>query len=489
MELNHDLCYRALRTRDPRFDGRFYTGVTSTGVYCRPVCPARTPKSENCRFYACAAAAEAGGFRPCRRCRPDTVPGTPAWSGTSATVTRALRLIEQGALDHAGVEELAARLGVGDRHLRRLFAEHLGTAPLAVAGSRRAHFARQLLEDTALPMGQVALAAGYHNTRRFNAAVRKIFERSPTELRHGNRLSSPSNGHLVLRLTYREPLDWTGLLAFLQPRAVPGVERVVEGVYQRSFRHDDTVGTLTLGCDARARRVLLRVPVHAAPHLAPLASRARLLADLDAEPLTIADFLGEQPEVGEAAMRWPGQRVPGAWDPFETAVRAILGQQVTVAGATRLAGRLVNQCGRPLPGAAPGEPAFLFPTPAELATHDLSSLGLPSARAATLTTLAGAVADDPTLLEPAADLDTAVRRLTALPGIGDWTAQYVAMRALREPDAFPAGDLVLRKILGGGDGPLSAAAVTHMARSWRPWRAYAAMLLWRRASSPDEESA
>lgn len=482
MNLDHELCYRALRTRDPRFDGRFFTGVTSTGVYCRPICPARTPRPENCAFFACAAAAEAAGFRPCLRCRPDTIPGTPAWDGTSTTVSRALRLIEQGALDHGSVPELADRLGVGERHLRRLFHQHLGIAPLAVAGSRRAHFARRLLEDTALPVGQVALAAGYHNPRRLHAAVRKVFQCSPSELRRRSTTTGSDVGTVSLRLAYREPLDWEGLLGFLKPRAIPGVENVEGGVYRRTFRAGESRGRLALKLDQRRRRLVLEAPVASAPWLWDLVRRARHLADLDADPVTIMEFLARHAHVGPAATRWPGQRVPGAWDAFETAVRAIVGQQVTVKGATRLMGRLVERCGTPLPH----DEGWLFPTSDQLARADLSGIGMPAARVAALQTLARRHADQPALLTPTADLDNTVRRLTALPGIGDWTAQYVAMRALREPDAFPAGDLVLRKALADGPRPLSPGAVRTTAEPWRPWRAYAAMLLWRTAAQPLE---
>jgi len=523
MELDHDRCYRALRTRDRRFDGRFYTGVTSTGVYCRPICPARTPRAEYCVFFACAAAAEEAGYRPCRRCRPETAPGTPAWRGTSATVSRALRLIADGALDGSGVEDLAARLGVGGRHLRRLFAEQLGASPLAVAHTRRAHFAKRLVEETRLPMAQVASAAGYRNVRRFNAAVRGTFDRTPSEIRRqvrpaGHRDSGEaaragraSDGVLTMHLGYREPFDWDGLLDFLAPRAIPGVEIVERGVYRRSVELGDFAGVIEVAPDPGGKGyLLLRVPVAATLHLAIASERVRRLMDLDADPAAISEQLSGDPRLAGALRRCPGVRVPGAWDRFELALRAVIGQQVNVAGATCLAGRLVRAFGRPLapgPGedkarlpaaaatsatgrdaashaALAGEPAWLFPRPADLAEADVAAIGLPAARAETSRGRARAIEGGEPLLEPAAGLEEAVARLVALPGIGDWTAQYIALRALGEPDAFPAGDLGLRKALADGTKLPTPAAVRRCAEAWRPWRAYAAMLLWRDSAVP-----
>jgi len=474
MKLDQDICYRALRTRDRRFDGRFFTGVTSTGIYCRPVCPARTPKAANCTFFTCAAAAEEAGFRPCLRCRPETSPGTPAWAGTSATVNRALRLINEGALEQAGVEDLAARLGVGGRYLRRLFVEQLGSSPLAVANTRRAHFAKRLIEETSLPMGQIALAAGFHNTRRFNAAVRKAFHRSPTEIRTVRGQATASEGILILRLAYREPLDWAGHLAFLRPRALPGVEVITEDRYRRTVDLDGFTGAIEVDRDPKGGALRLHVPASAALHLADLVERTRRLFDLDADPAGIAEALSADQLLAPALQRCPGVRVPGAWNRFETAVRAILGQQITVTGATRLSGRLIEQFGQSL-----SEAERLFPRPADLMNADIAAIGMPGARAETIRALARAVHDGEPILEPAPDLDTAVSRLTALPGIGDWTAQYIAMRVLNEPDAFPAGDLGLRKALTDTDRPATTTVVRRRAESWRPWRAYAALLLWR----------
>ncbi len=487
MNLDPDICYRALKSRDARFDGRFFTGVSSTGIYCRPVCPARTPMAEHCSFFACAAAAEEAGYRACRRCRPETAPGTPAWLGTGATVARALRLIEDGALDRSGVPELAERLGVGDRHLRRLFAERLGASPLAVARTRRAHFARRLVEETALPMTRIAMAAGYRDVRRFNADLRASFDRSPTEMRRltGRR---PANGTLTLRLAHRDALDWTAITGYLGPRAIPGVEEVAGGVYRRAIAGDGFAGVVELAPDpdTKSGALRLRVPLAATPELANLAARARALCDLDAEPAAIAEHLREDVRLRPALARFGSPRVPGCWDRFELAVRAILGQQVSVAAATTLAGRLVARFGEELP--LEDRLTRCFPAPEVLAGADLASIGLTRARAETVRTLSRAVTNGEPLLELAPSLEEAVARLRALPGIGDWTAQYIALRALGEPDAFPAGDLGLRHALAEGESLPTEAAVRRRAESWRPWRGYAALLLWGELTSDGMET-
>lgn len=477
MDLEPAICYRALQARDARFDGRFFTGVASTGVYCRPVCPARTPRLDNCTFFACAAAAEAAGFRPCLRCRPEAGPGTPAWQGTSATVTRALRLIEAGALDEGGVEELAARLGVGGRHLRRLFAQQLGVSPRAVALTRRVHLARQLLEQSDLPVEAVALAVGFESGRRLRAAFAARCGRSPRAVRRSPR-PGMADHRFVLRLGYRPPLAWDALLAYLAPRAIPHVEEVGVAGYRRSIHTGGAGGgVIAITHDADRRRLELQAPTALAPHVAHLAARARALCDLDADPALIDAHLDADPLL---AGRPAGLRVPGTWDPFELAVRAILGQQITVAAATGLAGRLVRAFGVVL-DTPEGTVDRLFPTPARLAEAsalDIAAIGMPVARGAAIRALAAVVHDDPAFLAPVADLDAAVARLAELPGCGAWTAHYVALRGLREPDAFPAGDLHLRRALAaGGDLPSTTAAMAR-AGAWRPFRGYAALRLW-----------
>ncbi len=485
MQLEPQICYRALSSRDARFDGRFFTGVHSTGIYCRPVCPARTPMAANCVFFACAAAAEAAGFRPCRRCRPETAPGTPAWQGTGASVARALRLIEEGALDAGGVEDLAERLGIGARQLRRLFADQLGASPLALARTRRVHVAKRLIEETDLPMGRIALVAGFGSIRRFNADLRRSFDRSPREIRRS--AAGSSGDGITLRLAYREPFDWAGLLAFLAPRAVPGVESVESGRYRRSVALGEFRGLIEVVPDPRGRAaLLLRAPVEASAELGVIARRLRALFDMDADPAVIAAQLGASPRLAKLVKAAPGLRVPGAWCRFELAVRAILGQQITVRGATTLAGRLARAHGRPLTG--DGEGFILFPRPEELAEADLVACGLTRARAMAIRALAASELGGDGALATTASLDESLSRLRALPGIGDWTAQYIAMRALREPDAFPAGDLALRKALTLHDTLPNECAIRAAAEAWRPWRAYAAMHLWRSLSAGSKES-
>jgi AraC family transcriptional regulator, regulatory protein of adaptative response / DNA-3-methyladenine glycosylase II len=464
-------CYRALLARDRRFDGRFFIGVHTTGIYCRPICPAPPPKERNVSFYACAAAAEEAGFRPCLRCRPETAPGTPAWAGTSAVVSRGLRLIESGALDDEDTGALAARLGIGERQLRRLFVKHLGAPPIAVARARRVHFARRLLDETDLAVTKVALAAGFGSIRQFNDAVRATFHASPRELRRRRRVV-PEPGALRVRLPYRPPLAWDALVEFLGARATPGVERVEDGVYRRTIRAGDEPAAIEIRHDAARAQIVLDVRADDPAGLIGVVERVRRVLDLGADPHAIARHLRQDARLRAAVERRPGLRVPGAWDPFELAVRAILGQQVTVRGATTLAGRLADRFGTPVDLGA--GLARLFPTAAMLADAPLETIGLPRARAATIRALAAAVATG-ALAFDAPDLPA---RLCALPGIGSWTAEYVAMRALGEPDAFPAGDLGVRAALGNGAGPVSAKEATTRSEAWRPWRAYAVMYLW-----------
>jgi AraC family transcriptional regulator of adaptative response / DNA-3-methyladenine glycosylase II len=475
MSLDPATCYRALLARDQRFDGRFFVAVRTTRVFCRPVCPARTPKRENVEFYPCAAAAAQAGFRACKRCRPETSPGTPAWLGSSALVSRALRLIRAGELDNdAGVEPLAARLGVGARQLRRLFDQHLGASPAAVAGAQRLQAARALIDQTGLAMAEIAAAAGYRSIRQFNHAVKKAFGAAPRDLRRVRGVDAATG--LTLRLPYRPPLDWPTLLAFLAARATPGVEVVAGGTYRRTVRLGETIAAIEVAALPGQPALLLRLPPCSGASIVAAAERVRRVFDLGADPLQIAAQLRADASLRPALRRYPGLRVPGAWDPFEIAVRAVVGQQVTVKGATTLMGRLVARCGAP--AALGGGLTHAFPTPTALAGADLTAIGMPTARIAALQGLAGVVADGRLRLDAARGLDDAVVRLRALPGIGEWTAQYIAMRGLGEPDAFPPGDLGLRAALGNGAGPVSAARLAAAAEAWRPWRAYAALLLW-----------
>jgi AraC family transcriptional regulator, regulatory protein of adaptative response / DNA-3-methyladenine glycosylase II len=489
MTLDSEVCYRAFASRDRRFEGRFVTGVSTTHIYCRPGCPARMPRRSHLRFFACAAAAEEAGFRACLRCRPDRAPGTPAWSGTSATVNRALRLIDDGALDAEDVEALADRLGVTSRHLRRLFEQHLGVSPLALARTRRAHFARRLIDETELPFGEIATSAGFANVRRFNDTIRETFRRTPGELRrmHGGSARTANAagvnganarrgaGAITLALRAREPFDGRSVLEFLGMRAIPGLERVANGTYTRSFNVDGDSGTIAMRPTEDGLDVTVRV---ATPRdLIRIAGRAAHVFDFDADTTAILAHLRRDPLLRRALRTRHDVRVPRAWDAFELAVRAILGQQISVRGAATIASRIVRTLGAPL--AVPdGDVTHVFPAPERIAAADLTRIGIPRARARALNALAGAVVSGALRFDALGTLDQAVERLTALPGVGDWTAQYIAMRALGEPDAFPASDLGIAHAVAGRDTRVDAARNLTRAESWRPWRAYAVIALW-----------
>ncbi|MGH2809055.1 MAG: bifunctional transcriptional activator/DNA repair enzyme AdaA, partial [Actinomycetota bacterium] len=393
MELELERCYQALKARDARFDGRFFTGVVTTGVYCRPVCPAPTPKAKNVRFFPSAAAAEAAGHRPCRRCRPETSPGTPAWAGTSATVSRALRAIADGTLEDEGIEGLSARLGVGTRQLRRLFAEHLGASPLAVAKARRAHFARSLLDQTTMSIADVAFASGFGSVRQFNDSIRATFRRTPTELRkRARRARGGGDPGMTLKLAYRPPLDADALLTFLAGRAIPGVEAVDDASYARTVEVDGRPGVIELRPVPESNHVLLHLELAAHDALIDIVERARRIFDLGADPIAIAAQLSGDPVVGASIAARPGLRVPGSWDPFEVTVRAILGQQISVTAATTIAGRLVEAFGKPIEGYEDRGLTHLFPGAQTLADADLSSLGMTTAQARAIGAVGRAVA-------------------------------------------------------------------------------------------------
>ena len=480
LELDHAACYRALRQRDGRFDGRFFTGVTTTGIYCRPICPARTPLSKNVIFFPTAAAAQEAGFRPCLRCRPETAPDLGAWRGTSNTVSRALSLIEHGALDDAEVDALAGRLGVGERQLRRLFRQHLGASPVAVAQTRRVLLAKQLIHETRLPMTEVAFAAGFGSIRRFNETFQQLFGRSPRELRRtaGPEFSAAAAGELTLLLRYHPPYDWDAMIAFLRQRAIAGVEHITGRLYARTLQLDGLTGTVTVepAAEGNALRATVRFPKLSA--LPGIIARLRRVFDLGADPLAIAAHLAKDPTLAPLVKARPGLRVPGAWDGFELAIRAVPGQQITVVAAARLAGRMVAAYGEPL--SSRHEPlTHVFPRPEVIAAADLASLGMPRSRSAALSAVAAAAVADPHVFDANCGLDDAVKRLRAIRGVGEWTAQYIALRQLREPDAFPAADLGLLRAIAGREGRKhSSSELLDRADAWRPWRAYAAQHLW-----------
>jgi len=493
MDLDDDACYRAIETRDRRFDGRLFVAVKTTGIYCRPFCPAPTPNRKNVRFFPTAAAAQEAGFRPCLRCRPETSPELAFWRGSSNSVSRALGLIEAGALDSAGVEALALRLGLGERQLRRLFRQHLGASPVAIAQTRRILLAKQLIQDTSLPMVEVAAASGFGSIRRFNETFRQMYKRPPSALRRSGKAEPPAGaaGTVTVKLGYRPPYDWDAILAFLRMRAIPGVEVVSRDRYARTIAFDGGSGVLVVepagGCCLKATVRLAELR-----HLPAVVARVRRVFDLAADPVAIGAHLAEDTVLAPLVAARPGLRVPGAWDGFELAVRAILGQQITVSAATLLAGKLVACYGEALPDAA-CEPGLthVFPTPQRLAGTDLSAIGMPKARRAALASLAASVVADPGIFGPRQTLEDAVAQLRALPGIGEWTAQYIAMRELREPDAFPVADIGLLRAMADHDGtrPSPAQLLAHAER-WRPWRAYAALHLWASespATKPVEE--
>ncbi|MBI2840702.1 MAG: DNA-3-methyladenine glycosylase 2 family protein [Acidobacteria bacterium] len=476
MELDTRACYEALRSRDPRFDGRFFTGVLTTGIYCRPICPAVTPRFENVRFFACAAAAEENGFRPCKRCRPETAPGTPPWAGTSTTVKRALRLIAEGGLDDGGVDVLAAKLGIGARHLRRLFHEELGASPLSVAETHRIHFARKLLDSTDWPVGRLALLSGFGSVRRFNDAIRNTFGLPPTRLRRMSEGVGPTKSPR-LRIPYVPPYDWDALLDWFEVRAVPGLELVRDGAYRRTFELAGARGILEVRHDPRSKCLEVLLPAQVTASLIPLAEKVRRQFDCSSVPQQIATHLRRDPLLAPLVSRRPGLRVPGAFCPFELAVRAILGQQVSVRGARTFAERLVQIFGDPMPGDTAGL-THVFPDPSRLMQADLSRIGITRARASTIRAVAAAFCDGRIDLSQNTELDGFVGRLAAIPGVGPWTAHYIAMRGAGEPDAFPSGDLWLRRAASTTTNPLKSRELESRSAAWRPWRAYAAMHLW-----------
>jgi AraC family transcriptional regulator of adaptative response / DNA-3-methyladenine glycosylase II len=476
------VCDRAREARDARFDGLFFTAVTSTGIYCRPVCPAPAPKRRNIRYFATAAAAAAAGFRPCLRCRPELAPGAMAHRLGEALIDRALAMIADGALQDGSVDDLAARIGVSARQLRRLFIERMGVAPLALHTTRRLLLAKQLLTETDLPATQIALAAGFGSVRRFNAAFQEGCGLAPTQIR---RMQSRAGDGLSLRLCYRPPFDFAAMLAFLGKRLMPGIERVDADSYQRLFGTPEAPVLLRISADPE--RAELRLHCEGAdPRAIPdLVRRVRRLFDLDADLAPVHRVFAVEPLLARAIAQRPGLRVPGGWDGFEVAVRAVLGQQVSVAGATTLTGRLLRTFGTPCTSSGEGFDR-LFPAPHALRDAPLESIGLPRARAASLRALAAAVADGAVDFSAGQRLDEFVARLCALPGIGPWTAHYVAMRALSHPDAFPAGDLILRQVLGNGSA-ISERDCEARSQPWRPWRAYAVLHLWHLSSELAKE--
>ena len=475
MPLDSDSCYRALTTHDARFDGRFFVGVRTTRIYCRPVCTVRLPRRENCRFFRSAAAAEVEGFRPCLRCRPELAPGLASVDASARFAQAAVALIEDGVLEHGGVEALAGRLGITSRHLRRIFEAAFGVSPIEYAQTQRLLLAKRLLTDTSLPVLDVALASGFGSLRRFNALIRERYRMPPSRLRHD---AAPARlpSSMRFELAYRPPYDWEAMLAFLRARAIEGVERVDETTYRRTLaiqqRNVRAAGNIVVAQTPRRHTLSVHISASLAAVVPAVLSRVRHAFDLACDPEPIAACLGK------LANGHRGLRVPGAFDGFELAVRAVLGQQVSVAGARTLLGRLVAAYGSPLTADVADELTHVFPDAAVIAAlrvDDLRSIGLTMARARTLRELAHAISRGDIALTVGADVERTRKALEGIPGIGTWTSAYIAMRALGWPDAFPDNDLGVLRALG----ETRPARARERSEAWRPWRAYAVMHLWR----------
>lgn len=463
MELDFERCYRAVDSRDRRFDGWFVTAVTSTHIYCRPSCPAITPKRANVRFYPSAAAAQRAGFRACRRCRPDAAPGSPEWDVRADVVGRAMRLIGDGVVDREGVPGLASRLGYTERHLHRMLTAELGAGPLALARAQRAQTARILIESTELEFGEIAFAAGFGSIRQFNGTVREVFGVPPSVLRTARR-PAPTPGTVTLRLAYRPPLYAAGLLDFLAARAIPGIESVSDGTYSRNLRLPHGTGVVALTpADGYVSAALRLADVR---DLAPAVARCRRLLDLDADPVAVDELLSSDPFMAPLVLKEPGIRVPRAVDGFEIAVRAVVGQQVSVAGARKVLRRLTSG-------------SDTFPDAATVAELPDEAYAMPAARRDTIRTLARAVAAGELVLDEGADRAATEAALREIPGIGPWTAGYVAMRALGDPDVFLPTDLAARRAAGRLGLPTVPAALDEYVQRFRPWRSYALIRLWR----------
>jgi AraC family transcriptional regulator of adaptative response / DNA-3-methyladenine glycosylase II len=480
--LQADACYLALKARDARFDGRFFTGVTSTGIYCRPVCRVRTPKRENCRFFPHAAQAESAGFRPCLRCRPELAPNSVVWSiqdATSILAQQAVRLLDEPEAwrhEAPSIESLARRLGVSDRHVRRIFEAHVGVSPVQYLQTRRLLAAKQLLADTDLPISQIALISGWASLRRFNAAFQEHYGLNPTQLRREGRAAARSS--FAIRLAYRPPYDVDAMLDFFRARGIAGVDHVTGRTLARTLAIESQgqvhKGWIEATFDDEHPQVLLRVSETLRPALPVVIHRVRCAFDLDADPQAINAVLHESFPLGD------GLRVPGAFNGYELAIRAVLGQQITVAAARTLAQRLVDRFGEAIE-TPDAKLTRLFPDPAVLARAEgdaLGELGIVRQRQAAIVGIARAVSEGGLQLHSGSNVDATIEQLKQLPGIGDWTAQYIAMRALRWPDAFPAGDVALHKalgFLGARDAAKSAAAAS---QQWKPWRSYAVIRAW-----------
>jgi AraC family transcriptional regulator of adaptative response / DNA-3-methyladenine glycosylase II len=477
-ELDPIVCYRALQTRDARFDGRFYIAVVTTGIFCRPICPASPAKIENCIFLPSAAAAYQMGFRPCLRCRPEVAPGVASWRGSANTISRALQLIAEGGLNQTDIEAFAERLGVGARHLRRLFDRYLGASPVSVLQTHRLLFAKKLISETTLTMTDVALAAGYSSIRRFNDALKRAYGMTPSELRIRERQQPSHAQTLTLKLPFTAPYDWHGTIDFLAARAIQGIEYVEPDRYRRTFSLGAAQGIVEVRPALDHNQVLVSIRTSNVATLGGVVARVRRLFDLDADIAAIDGYLSTHPLLAASVRERPGVRVPGAWDNFEATLRAMVDQH---GSKSDLLGLLVAACGTQLDERGkhtPSEPHLLFPEPRSITKANLVDVGFTRALAESLYALSVTMTKDPKLLRAYETLPETIAKLRALPGIGPWTAQYIAMQALREPDAFPATDPALLRAVAVRGARRSRRDLLKTAEAWRPWRAYAAMRLW-----------
>lgn len=470
----------ARQSRDHRFDGRFFVGVLTTGIYCRPVCPVKVPKIENVQLYRTAAGASEAGFRPCLRCRPESSPGTPAWIGAPYKVSKALQLIARGCLDDDSVETLAQQLGIGSRQLSRLFHEYVGASPIVVAQTQRLHFAKKLIDETQLPLAEVCFAAGFGSVRRFNAVFQTTYGRSPKQLREKQKRALGKSSTIEVKLWYRPPLDWSSMLAYLEYRKIPGVEHVdiAAHSYARTIAIEDSVGDFCVQFSTSEPSLQLKINFPDTRHLFQIVEKVRLLFDLKADSEEIEKFFRRDPLLKKVAKNNPGSRVTGCWDGFEVTVRAILGQQVTVKAATTLVGRVAARHGNLYTGSMP-ELSHIFPSAGQLLNADLSNLGIVGQRILAIQAVAKEIEQGGLSFLGDTDTEQFVKSICKIKGIGEWTAHYVALRALNDPDAFPHGDLILRRAAAAEGETLTPKQLLLRAESWKPWRAYAVILLWK----------
>lgn len=477
MELDPEFCYRAILSRDPRFDGRFFTAVVTTGIYCRSVCPAPKPKRKKVLFFSTAAAAEKEGFQPCLRCKPEAAPAISGWPGLSETLMRAMNLIDAGFLDERNVSDLAGQFQMSERHLRRLFEEQIGATPVSIALTRRLHFARKLLEQTALPVIDVAFASGFSSLRRFNSAFKNAYSISPSDLRKQDNFKPHHEHNLQFKLAYRPPFHWNHLIGFLRNRAIENVEWVDADCYRRTISVAGSSGILEVHHLPEQHSVVLSIPISLSRSIMQIVESVKRIFDLKADPAAIQDAFMKDRVMASIINKVPGLRVPGAWNWFEIAVRAILGQQITVKAAKTIAGRLVQKFGTPLDGNQNSDK--LFPLPEQILNASLTGLGIPTRRVDAIRQLAQAAVDSSIGPDCGIPLEETIRRFCLISGIGPWTAHYIALRAFGELDVFLPGDLVLRRTASRLIGKnLTDLELLKHAERWRPWRSYAVLYLW-----------